>query len=228
MAGRIAYYGGIVTNGLVLDLDAAKRDSYPGSGTTWFDIGGLQYNGTLVNGPTFDPANAGSVVFDGTNDYLVRTDASLRNYTTVTANIWMNVTSSNAWETYFSYNAEEAGLTQGWGIRRQSNSPNYQYWGGTGNSGIKLYKNGTLISSGNASSVVAAGFNITGSWGMITLVATGVSSWNTTNNFTLATRSDNLGSATNMKAGSFSLYNRELSAAEITQNYNALKGRYGL
>jgi hypothetical protein len=228
MAGRIAYYGNIVTNGLVLDLDAAKRDSYPGSGTTWFDIGGLQYNGTLVNGPTFDPANAGSVVFDGTNDYLVRTDASLRNYTTVTANIWMNVTSSNAWETYISYNAEEAGLLQGWGIRRQNTFNNYQYWGGTGNTGIKLYKNGTLISSGTASSLVATGFNVTGSWDMITLVATGVSSWNTHNRFTLATRSDNLGSATNMKVGSFSLYNRELSAVEITQNYNALKGRYGL
>jgi len=228
MAGKVAYYGGIVKDGLVLDLDAAKRDSYPGNGTTWFDIGGYGYNGTLVNGPTFDSANAGSVVFDGTNDYLVRTDALLKNYTTVTANIWMYVSSTNSWETYFSYNAEEAGLTQGWGVRRQNNSTNYQYWGGTGNSGIKLYKNGTLISSGNASSVIATGFNINNSWSNITLVATGVSSWNTNNNFTLATRSDNLGSATNYKVGSFSLYNRELSAAEITQNYNALKGRYGL
>ncbi len=33
MAGRIAYYGNIVKDGLVLDLDAAKKDSYPGSGT---------------------------------------------------------------------------------------------------------------------------------------------------------------------------------------------------
>ena len=54
MAGRIAYYGNIVKDGLVLDLDAAKRDSYPGSGTTWFDIGGLQCDGTLENGPVLD------------------------------------------------------------------------------------------------------------------------------------------------------------------------------
>lgn len=228
MAGRIAYYGNIVRDGLILDLDAAKRDSYPGSGATWFDIGGLQYNGTLVNGPTFDSSNAGSIVFDGTNDYLVRTDASLKNYTTVTANIWMYVSSTNSWETYFSYNAEEAGLTQGWGIRRQSNANNYQYWGGTGNTGIKLYKNGTLISSANATLETSYGTNATGSWNMITLVATGVSSWNTHNRFTLATRSDLLNTATNMKVGSFNLYNRELSATEVTQNYNALKGRYGL
>ena len=54
MAGRISYLGGIVRNGLVLDLDAAKLDSYPKFGTTWRDITFNQNNGTLVNGPTFN------------------------------------------------------------------------------------------------------------------------------------------------------------------------------
>lgn len=49
MAGRVAYYGGIVIDGLVLDLDAAKRDSYPGSGTAWNDISGNRNNSTLIN-----------------------------------------------------------------------------------------------------------------------------------------------------------------------------------
>jgi hypothetical protein len=70
MAGRIAYYGGIVTNGLVLALDAAKKDSYPGSGTLWRDISGNGNNGTLTNGPTFNSGNGGSIVFDGVNDYV--------------------------------------------------------------------------------------------------------------------------------------------------------------
>jgi len=227
MAGRVAYYGGIVKDGLVLDLDAAKKESYPGSGTTWFDVSGYGYNGTLVNGPTFDSANVGSVVFDGTNDYLVRTDASLKNYTTVTANIWMYVLSSNSWETYFSYNAEEAGLSQGWGVRRQSSNNIFQYWGGTGNTGIKLYQNGTLLSSA-VSTYADISATINNTWQMVTVVAKGVSTWNTHNRLTLATRSDGLNTATNYKVGSFSLYNRELLAAEITQNYNALKGRYGL
>ena len=60
----------IVRNGLVLNLDAADRKSYPGSGTTWFDRSGNKNNGTLTNGPTFDSANGGSIVFDGTNDYV--------------------------------------------------------------------------------------------------------------------------------------------------------------
>ena len=58
----------IVTDGLVLCLDAGNTKSYPGSGTTWTDLSGRRNNGTLTNGPTFDSANGGSIVFDGTND----------------------------------------------------------------------------------------------------------------------------------------------------------------
>ena len=57
MSGRISYYGNIVKDGLVLCLDAAKKDSYPRSGTLWNDISGGQRNGTLINGPTFNPNN---------------------------------------------------------------------------------------------------------------------------------------------------------------------------
>jgi len=70
MAGRIAYYGNIVRDGLVLDLDAAKRDSYPGSGTQWNDIAGGVITGSLIGGPTFDPNNGGLIAFDGINDYV--------------------------------------------------------------------------------------------------------------------------------------------------------------
>ena len=70
MAGRISYLGGIVRNGLVLNLDAAKVDSYPKTGINWNDISGNGNNGTLVNGPTFSSGNGGSIIFDGTNDYI--------------------------------------------------------------------------------------------------------------------------------------------------------------
>ena len=58
-------------NGLVLALDAANTKSYPGSGTTWTDLSGRGNTGTLTNGPTYSSANGGSIVFDGTNDYVV-------------------------------------------------------------------------------------------------------------------------------------------------------------
>jgi hypothetical protein len=66
MAGTVA--PNIITDGLVLYLDAANTKSYPGSGTVWTDIVNLA-NGTLTNGPTFNAANLGSIVFDGVNDY---------------------------------------------------------------------------------------------------------------------------------------------------------------
>jgi hypothetical protein len=59
----------IVTNGLVLNLDCSQKNSYPGSGVTWYDLGENGNNITLTNGPTFDTANGGSIVFDGSNDY---------------------------------------------------------------------------------------------------------------------------------------------------------------
>ena len=60
----------LVTNGLVLCLDAANKLSYPGSGTTWYDLSGNANNGTLTNGPTFNSANSGSIVFDYIDDYI--------------------------------------------------------------------------------------------------------------------------------------------------------------
>ena len=57
-------------NGLVLFLDAANRLSYPGSGTAWSDLSGNSNTGTLTNGPTFSAGNMGSILFDGTNDWI--------------------------------------------------------------------------------------------------------------------------------------------------------------
>ncbi len=61
----------IVSNGLVLYLDAANNKSYPGSGTSWNDLSGNGRNLTLTNGPTFNASNIGTLVFDGTNDYAI-------------------------------------------------------------------------------------------------------------------------------------------------------------
>jgi hypothetical protein len=211
----------IITNGLVLSIDAGFTPSYPTTGITWYDLSANGYNETLTNGPTYNSNNGGSIGFDGVDDYAVLTNSNLKNYTTITANMWMYVTSSNTWETYFSYNAEEAGLTQGWGVRRVSSNNMFQYWGGLGNSGIKLYQNGKLLDlSNSAYSSVNATINNT--WQMITLVANNVSSWNTHNRLTIGTRSDSVNSATNMKVSSFNLYNRALSNSEINQNYYAM------
>ena len=59
----------IVTNGLVLNVDASQKGSYPGSGTTWYDLAGAN-DGILTNNPTYNSSNGGSIVFDGVDDYV--------------------------------------------------------------------------------------------------------------------------------------------------------------
>jgi hypothetical protein len=61
----------IVTDGLVLCLDASDGNSYPGSGTTWYDVSGNNNNSTLTNGPTYNSANNGTIVLDGSNDTIL-------------------------------------------------------------------------------------------------------------------------------------------------------------
>ena len=67
--GGFANNAPIVTDGLVLYVDAGNGNSYPGSGTTWSDLAGSNV-GTLTNGPTYDSGNAGSIVFDGSNNNI--------------------------------------------------------------------------------------------------------------------------------------------------------------
>ena len=97
------YYGPkTVTNGLVLAVDAADKNSYRGSGTTWTDLSGNNYNGTLTNGPTFNGGNMGSIVFDGTDDYSLTTFSNSSNLindpTTnggiISFSVWVNVISN--------------------------------------------------------------------------------------------------------------------------------------
>ena len=77
----MGFYRGpkIVTDGLVLALDAANKKSYPGTGTTWQDLSGNGNDATLVNSPTFGTTNGGRFEFDGTNRYLTFPEISFTN-----------------------------------------------------------------------------------------------------------------------------------------------------
>jgi hypothetical protein len=94
----------IVTDELVLALDAANPKSYPGSGTTWKDLTRFT-DGSLVNGPTYSSDKGGNLVFDGANDYCqVTSDGFGRfNSQTYTVEAWVNPDSNNADSCIFSY-----------------------------------------------------------------------------------------------------------------------------
>ena len=87
----------IVTNGLVLNLDAANPDSYNGSGTTWTDLSGSGNNGTLVNGTAFSSSNQGCLLLDGTDDYISLPSSNSFNFGTgdFTLEMWVYLENVN-------------------------------------------------------------------------------------------------------------------------------------
>jgi hypothetical protein len=228
MAGRIAYYGNIVRDGLVLDLDAAKRDSYPESGTVWRDIAGGVITGSLINGPTFDPNNAGSIVFDGVDDYVdCSVSPSLDITSDLTINIWLYST-----KTMTGVGAVTKGPLSG--------DYDYMLYITANSTSIAFYKKNSL---GVPESV---GFNssILNRWVNICFTKQGTVVNNYENsilkNPTTFSTSDIRVTSNSLKIGNgwssayggnipiLQIYNRGLSAAEVLQNYNATKGRFGL
>lgn len=228
----------IVTNGLVLWLDAAQGRSYSGSGTAWNDISGTGNNLTLTNGPTFSSNNGGVIVFDGTNDFATRTSPTSipTNQSAKTMSVWFYTTntSNNTQQVFTSHNNSGAGgastqieIRFNLNVSPQRMTIHVSNWGGnpvvvstvtpsantwynvaftTGGSGTthRIYINGSQ--NATATSTLQTG-NIT--------------------NIFLATFS---GSSEFLTGGVASAlyYNRELTATEVLQNYNALKSRFGL
>jgi hypothetical protein len=222
MAGRIAYYGGIVTNGLVLNLDAAKKDSYPGIGTIWNDISGNRNNGTLTNGPTFNSDNGGSIVFDGTNDFVSVPINSIFNTPSVTFEVWANLQSRNDRHiVYLNWtgNSLEVNSNRSVSFYNFSNSGQL----GTTTTGNVFEFNNWVQFVGvydNTSQTLKAYVN-----GV--LLATRLNTPPTSYGVTVHQISPSFG----LVLGRVSVvrhYNIVLTDQEILQNYNATKTRYGL
>jgi hypothetical protein len=241
MATRYNYTGGIITDGLVLNLDAAKVDSYPGTGTTWRDLSGNNNNGTLTNGPTFSGiGKQASIVFDGVDDYaLLPTNFFNHNAgTPFTVSFWFKTSTSG-------------GVLFG---QQATNTPNVaEGWVPA----IYIDTSGRLLTScfwgGNTGNISSTSGNVTdGTWKNIVVTFQSNSHISYLNGSSYATLTKTqtqysstyyyfIGSgkysswsgagASPYFAGSVSqmmFYNRALSADEVSQNFNALRSRYGI
>jgi hypothetical protein len=235
MAGRIAYYGNIVRDGLVLNLDAAKRDSYPGSGTVWRDIAGGVITGSLINGPTFDPNNFGSIVFDGVDDNVSLPNTPLLRPNVFTAISWVNCSiSNNNQKTIFSTYSQVSGVA----------GFSFQQWEGTsGNNKIRFFVGNNTFTYGeytgtinvpiNTWNQIAVSYNGTTMIIYVNSIADGSQIYNGGCVYDITNNLVQVGTVINSgffpgKIASTQIYNRALSPQEITQNYNATKGRYGI
>jgi hypothetical protein len=224
-------YPSIVTSGLVLNLDAGFVPSYPKSGTTWSDISLSETSGTLTNGPTFDSNNGGSFLFDGTNDYVDVVDNTIFNSTTFSVCAWVkwnSPTDGSRREIFskfvgglasYQIRKEQGSNTYGVIMRYSDNtvttlsgsipSTNWVFIGTSYNKVTNLfYLNNTLINSDSNTKDLKTDSVID--------VAIGVAPFSPLQYFY------------NGYISSVYVYNRGISAAEILQNYNATKSRFGL
>jgi hypothetical protein len=234
MAGRISYYGGIVRNGLILDLDAAKFDSYPKTGTRWYDIVWSTSGGTLINGPAFNSNNGGYISFDGTNDYADLGNVLFNSATTVTLDIWVNIPSMVVNKYIMSKGSAADGISTFFLTTGPGPS-------GGGSSYVRFAMGNQ---SGTTSSVIEYSSLVWGQWYNFTFTYNGTTItgyrnastpqtsslsgnlYTTTSPINLA--SDKYGNVGAANIASFKIYNRVLSSTEVLQNYNAVKGRFGL
>ena len=233
----------IIRNGLVLALDAADKNSYIGSGTTWRDMSGNNYNGQLINGPVFNGSNGGSFVFDGTNKYVdMPNTEGVFNFknTAFTVSVWFKIPTNSALEPVIIKNRNS---NDGWLIRFYyasltdirivtvlnsfASGSTFQYSGRSAPFSIELNKWINLVVVITSDTANEAGNSIVHYINCIESIGLAGSGVPYQGGNPLC----KLSLASEQFIGNISLahiYSRGLTKAEIIQNYNALKSRFGL
>ncbi len=219
----------IIENGLTLFLDASNIRSYPGSGTTWSDLSGNGNNATLTNGPTFSAANLGSIVFDGTNDYIYRSSLSGFNSSTFTILLWGKFVSVSSSGVLFNLGRSSGDADTE--AQLYYNNSRLVYWDYAGSIAFNF-----INSSGTLSTNVYQylGFTKNSTNGTFYIdgysSGTGTAAFNaniSTNDFAIGADIRDSINYINGNIPQFLIYNRVLTAAEVLQNYNATKSRFG-
>jgi hypothetical protein len=213
-------YNTIIIDGLVLSLDASIDGSYSGSGNTWYDLSPYGNKGTLQNGPTYNSANGGSLIFDGSNDYCTAGLSARLAPTNVTVSAWVKPSSFAN-----QGNITSKSSNQGYRMRFESNGAFWMYANGNtitspstysinnwyhtvgvfSTTGLRMYVNGSLVQSNStafAPSYAISSF-LVGAFGTTQELFQG-------------------------NIGYVGVYNRALNATEISQNFNAQRTRFGI
>lgn len=215
----------IVTDGLVLYLDAGNRRSYSGTGTTWTDLSQNNNNGTLVNSPTFFTGNLGSLILNGTNQYISTTAIiqAATNSNLQTFSAWLNSSSGSLFGSDASSNGQFHLLI----YLSSTNNLNFyeSYYGGV--SGETIDTVSVVLKSANNVVVVKTApekydvyLNGEKVLNQVTKKASLNSNFNAGRFYATSFFGSNI--------SNYSIYNRALSESEIKQNFNALCGRYGI
>jgi len=218
-----AYNANIVTDGLVLCLDAANPRSYPLSGTSWNDLSGNGNNGTLTNGPSYTSNNRGGIVLDGANDIVVMSTASsIPIEGPGTLDVWGSYAAVSS-----TYNLITLMLASS-GIQIGMISGNGRVW---------KYGGSTLLTYTNPTINTITNWTLSFNGANLIMYINGILNNSTTTaaNQTGSSPTIRLGSYNNVGSQPFNgtiyaskIYDRVLTASEVRQNFNATRGRYGI
>ena len=216
----------IVHKDLIFCFDASEKNSYSGTGTTWTDMIS-DATTTLTNSPTFN--SAGYFDFDGSNDYMEMTsDHSITAAKTISA--WINTDSNHngsfisvdasGSNRFFQFKKKIAGAIMFVGFNSSNSSTTVatdqgpianDVWVNAtavqhSNGNAKIYINGSLVTSSSSTYTVRTGS---------ATVFFGKNEGGSANSY-------------NGQMATANYYNRDLSAEEVLQNFNATKGRFGV
>jgi hypothetical protein len=218
----------IVQQGLVLNLDAGNPYSYAGAGAAWYDVSGSGYVSSLTNTQTYNSDNGGSINFNGSTESVSAGPNSNLFLADMTAEVWIKITAmSGDWVRIIGTGSDPRTF------------------------GLWYYVDGRILWQRTGSSAVnpeifpATPVLTVGSWAHVAATTIGMSHVLYLNGVSIGTNPSaggpwgnsntaiTIGYAgyhaySNSNIASARLYTRGLSAAEILQNYNATKGRFGL
>ena len=212
------YNPNIVSDGLVLCLDAANAKSYSGSGTNWKNLTGTSIDGTLTNGPTFSGDNLGYLLFDGTNDYTSFSSYSQPAYSTSTSftwYVWVYPTTTGNEQLILGNRGNDLDFTK-------LTVNTFEYYSDNFGPTMTINKWQNICVTKNGTS--------------FTYYKNGISIATQTSSITKPSKDFFIGGDPRPEAGSgefsnsrisiVAIYDKALTAAEVLQNYNAHKGRY--
>lgn len=210
----------IVEDGLVLYLDAANENSYPGTGTTWTDLSGNANNGTLINGVGYSSNNQGYLSFDGVNDYVTLSSFNSQTNPSISLFSWIFLNTTSGRPGVWGHKAAGGNnchlevLDSFWRLR------------------IGLLNNSS-ITSATTNAWQYIGFSYTGSSVSFFINGKLISSWSGSSGTIFGGdqrigESNSLDRFFNGYISNTKIYNKALSESEIKQNFNALRGRYGI
>ena len=226
----------IVMNGLVLCLDAGNTKSYPGSGTTWIDLSGNSNTGTLTNGPTYSSENGGSLVFDGIDDYVT---TSLGTHTPYCIDIWFynndSITSAimqGNYQQLLGVGTYPGGISLGAWTSAATDETFSFFSAGWSTNGMTYIRDTAspgihnLVVNWNESSF---DFWLDGTKRTTYSSTVGHRTLETVTGFQIGSAYNNASSYEfDGRIYNVKVYTKQLSDAQVQQNFNALRGRFGI